>query len=342
MKNTLNTIDQKFQELLALDKKNFTFNRKHFFLSILDRWYDSVSSEQKLDMMHYFTTVEKCLNHSRDKSYSIAAELIEYLDNYELDLPEVPYDGMMTSYYPMLAFFDYAKGNYDVAKNNLSKSFKHIKKVYDSGEPNALLDLIEQQLNMLRLAFDAGNDSDSLNKANKFLLYVFLGDLSEGYYGNVNEVYNKGGEDKIALFKYYFDSVFKKLNQEFDLTDSANFKKLKIIFSGFEKVGKHAPITEHKEYRAAFSAAIAYINGEHQEFLVQFEDCIEAYQNLPEYLQIILLEWYSEIRANDDAFVKKNQYFRNYLNKYPEYKKQVENKKYKATNNPLYFVKEQR
>ncbi len=320
MKTEVININDELDILLNSEKKDYIIRTRHFFFDVIEHFSKSLNTDEKIEMLYYFSIVEKTLKLCRNRQFSLAKYWIDYLDNYKTELPIEAQNGLKVSYYPMLAFYYYAQKDFENARIELNKCFPSIELLQSNDVSEILVTKIEQRLNLIRLIKFIENEEAVFDEINGLLQFVFLEIDTDFLTGDLSKIFTNE-EIKISNMKFYFDASVKVIFKNLSIENELEKENLSKLFNSI-LTNSNAAINEIEVYKLAVEAVKNYIENKNYEFLDNIKKCLPQFQKLPNILQFILLERVKKIAdllKLDDVYLMEEKIKSYYLNFLPNF-----------------------
>lgn len=139
-------------------------------------------------------------------------------DHYLKEIKSSPLDvrsdiarnGMNALYLPIIAYKDYAEGDYETARVGLETSLKLLGDLYQNGFSESVLAIIDQCANLFRVHIAANKIEKAVEVAVDLLNYIYLAKRSPEYMNcDLNEVLTS--DDHWSLVNLYTDIIIIKI-----------------------------------------------------------------------------------------------------------------------------------
>lgn len=165
-------------------KQKPKFQREHIFHNILTHCSESEALEGKLDMIFHHSLYGACLARMRKHQHVGKQHFLDRIKNAPLRIKsENAKNGMDALFFPLLGYKEYAEGNFAGAKKYQDKAIRALNALVESGMRDALVGVVEQQLNAFRVLCAEKRYEEALAHAVDLVSFVNSGNQNATFAG---------------------------------------------------------------------------------------------------------------------------------------------------------------
>src|ERR1700694_2352231 len=97
----------------------------HIFFDLRNNYHARLTFAENLSLFYHYKSFEKCLGLMRKRELKTSELIFNEIHESGLDYPFFLKDGMVSLFYAMAAYREYAFGRYDAAIAKLQTAIKH-------------------------------------------------------------------------------------------------------------------------------------------------------------------------------------------------------------------------
>lgn len=201
----------------------YQFSKEHIFFSLFTKVSDTVSLEEKMDMLYHFNCYNKILSTCRSGKLHLAESLIATLQETPLNIGGNAGNGMLAIYYPMISYYHFVHKNFAPAQSCLQQSITLLQALNENGIADATVARIEQILNLFKIHIAAADGTAAAETAAGLIAFVYTGECSALFPASFTNSINTF--DQIGLIHHYTNEILRKLTSLFKPDDNPTAHK---------------------------------------------------------------------------------------------------------------------
>lgn len=270
------------------DLQTISFN--HIYndlITILSMQYD-VDDLSKLD--EYFSNSQKVLQACKVANFAFASKLIKSIDTIIDQLrPEVA-THMGLIYYPMLAYYYYAKKNYSIAISQLNYCIELINLLSLNSHLNLVSTKIDQKLNTVIVLFSMEKYQRGFRLGQEIILFLLQGKIGKHFNHNNHEEYEQMAEkDKLKLIQYVISGYTRRVIY---LIKKDPQNEIYFLTHSFSKLwGKENSTKIHnRDLHLSLLMLKYYCYKRPSHFIWSITDYLHKCDRIPKLLQFLIFE----------------------------------------------------
>lgn len=255
-----NLAEQLFQVIIKTIpsfEKIKTYDRNHIFFDIIKFSTKESTENDTFSMYFIFNKYQKILQLLRKNNFSLAEHHLKYLNNnpvvFSNKLSKI---GMESLYFPVIAYYYYKKGEYNLALKNLYNAYPIIDDLYAQGFIDAPFCIVEQKTNECKILLEKKEIDKALDLALSLLKNI-LDKHSFLHYKQPFSILCQSSGELTSFINYIIEKIILKsiLFEAQSLISKENILNFFISIKSFISENKLEP-----NYNQLYHSLIAIIH----------------------------------------------------------------------------------